>query len=125
MSYLVTGGTGFVGAHVVRMLAQDGEQVIAYDVNPDKNLLEKLIGKEEREGAMVISGDVTDLAHLIHTCREHYVETVIHTAALLGSENPYLTVRVNCEGTVNVLEASRILGVKRVVITSSISVFGP
>ncbi len=125
MGYLVTGGTGFVGAHVVRALLQDAEQVIAYDIIPDQNLLEKLMGKEMCNRVTVVRGDITDLAHLIHTCREHNVETVIHTAATLSSDNPYLTLRVNCEGTVNVLEAGRILGMKRVVLTSSISVYGP
>lgn len=125
MGYLVTGGTGFVGAYVIRALVQDTEQVIAYDIMPDKERLDRLIGKEMCNQVAVVQGDIGDLAHLIHTCREYNVETVIHMAALLSSENPYLTLRVNCEGTVNVLEASLILGVKRVVLTSSISVFGP
>jgi len=42
MGYLVTGGTGFVGAYVIRALVQDTEQVIAYDIMPDKERLDRL-----------------------------------------------------------------------------------
>ena len=124
MHYLVTGGTGFIGAHIVRLLKEEGESPAAYDVAPNKNLLEQLMGKEADQ-IPVIPGDITDLEHLIHTCQEHNVERIIHTAAIIGSENPPLTVHVNCGGTINVLEASRILGIKRVVLASSISVYGP
>ena len=128
MSYLVTGGTGFIGAHIVRLLIQDGEKVVAYDMAPDQNLLEKLMGKEKSDWVKVVQGDITDLAHLIRTCQESAVQKIIHTAALLGSAssaNPLLAVRINCEGTVNVLETARILCLKRVVFASSVAVFGP
>ena len=125
MTYLVTGGTGFIGSYVVRILIQDGEQVVAYDVAPDKSLLKHLMGKEKSDRVIVIPGDITDLAHLIRSCQEHNVETVIHTAAVLVAENPWWVTQVNCVGTLNVLEAARILGIKRVAMTSSVSVFGP
>jgi nucleoside-diphosphate-sugar epimerase len=127
MNYLVTGGTGFIGAHIVKLLIQDGEKVVAYDIAPDRNLFENLLGKEKSSLVKVVQGDITDLAYLIRTCQEQSVEKIIHTAALLGSacsENPPLAVRVNCEGTVNVLETARILRLKRVVLTSSVAVFG-
>jgi len=128
MNYLVTGGTGFIGAHIVRLLIQQEEQVVAYDVVPDRNLLDHLIGKSKSNRVKVIQGDITDLAHLIRSSQEFGVEKIIHTAALLGfasSANPLLAVRVNCEGTINVLETARILRMKRVVFASSIAVFGP
>jgi nucleoside-diphosphate-sugar epimerase len=128
MSYLVTGGTGFIGAHIVRLLIQQEEKVVAYDAVPDIYLLERLMGKERSDLVKVVQGDITDLAHLIRTCQEYDVQKIIHTAALLGSAssaNPILALRVNCEGTLNVLETARILHLKRVVFASSIAVFGP
>lgn len=127
MSYLITGGTGLVGAHIVQLLIQDREDVVAYDVVPDIMLLEELMGKDKSSRVKVIQGDITDLAHLIRTCQEYDVEKIIHTAAVLGSassENPLLAVRVNCEGTINVFETARMLGMKKVVFASSVAVFG-
>jgi UDP-glucose 4-epimerase len=128
MSYLVTGGTGFIGAHIVQLLIQHEENVVAYDAAPDRNLLERLMGKEKSGLVKVVQGDITDLAHLIRTCQEYAVQKIIHTAALLGSAssaNPLLAVRINCEGTVNVFETARILRLNRVVFASSVAVFGP
>jgi UDP-glucose 4-epimerase len=125
MNYLVTGGTGFIGAHIVRLLNNDGENVTAYDASPNRNLLEKLIGRHKSDHVVVIQGDITDAAHLTQTCRQHNIERIIHTAAIIGSEEPAVTVHVNCDGTINVLDVSRHLGIKRVVLSSSISVYGP
>ena len=125
MTYLVTGGTGFIGSYIVRLLILNGEQVVAYDVAPDRSLLEHLIGKEGSDQVAVIRGDITDLSHLIRTCQGYKVEKIIHTAAVLVVENPWLVTQVNCGGTVNVLETARILNMKKVVLASSVSVFGP
>ena len=128
MSYLVTGGTGFIGAYITRLLIQAGENVVAYDVNPQRDLLEQLMSKDESDRVKVAQGDITDLAHLIRTAQEYDTETIIHMASLLSiacSANPPLAVRVNCGGTTNVLETARILGLKKVVWASSVAVFGP
>lgn len=122
--YLVTGGTGFVGSYVLRQLLDAGDRVVAFDSSPDTGLLQFLVGKERSEAVTVVQGDITDLAHLIRTCQRHGIQRVIHMAAVIGAENPALTVRVNCDGTMNVLEAARILGIQRVVLTSSLAVFG-
>lgn len=125
MRYLVTGGTGFVGSHVVKMLAENGDQVVAYDIKPDKNHLAKLMRDQNSSDISIIAGDITDLDSLIKVCKDYKIDNIIHTAAILDSINPTVTVRVNCDGTVNTLEAARIVGVKRVVISSSVAVFGP
>jgi nucleoside-diphosphate-sugar epimerase len=129
MTYLVTGGTGFIGSRVVRDLVRQGEHVIIYDWYPDRVLLERLLSQEERESCVkMVQGDVTDFAHLIGTINSYKVERIIHTAALLLHDvnaNPFMAVRVNCEGTVAVFEAARLLGLKKVVWISSGSVYGP
>ena len=129
MSYLVTGGTGLIGSRIVRDLVRKDPQVVAYDWQPAINFLERVLSDREIESmARIVQGDITDLPHLIRTIMEHRVERIIHTAALLTLEadaNPLVALKVNCEGTLCVFEAARILGLKKVVWSSSNSVFGP
>ncbi len=128
MSYLITGGTGFIGASITRFLTKEGEEVIVYDVDPRQDILEYLLSKEEIVLVKVIKGDITDVAHLIRTAKQYNSTKIIHMAALLStasSANPVLAVRINCSGMVNILETARILGVEKVVYASSNTVFGP
>jgi len=129
MTYLVTGGTGLIGSRIVRDLVLEGEQVVVYDWLPDRSSLERLMNEEEIENMIkIVQGEITDLPHLFRTITENNVEKIIHTASLLildSNANPYLAVKVNCEGTICVFEAARILGLKKVVWSSSNACFGP
>ena len=74
----------------------------------------------------MIVGDLLDLPLLIAVLKEHAVEKIIHTAARLGitaTANPYQAVQTNIMGTMNVLEASRLTKVEKVVFTTSASVY--
>jgi UDP-glucose 4-epimerase len=129
MSTLVTGGTGFIGSRVVRDLVKQGERVVAFDWVPDRIMLERLLSKAEIEDKVkLVQGDVTNFAHLAGTIQQYQAERIVHTAALLLHDvnaNPFLAVKVNCEGTVATFEAARLLGLKKVVWISSGSVYGP
>jgi UDP-glucose 4-epimerase len=129
MSYLVTGGTGLIGSCIVRDLVQEGERVVVYDILPDRRFLERLMSDDEIESMVtIVRGDVTDPPHLFRTILENKVEKIIHTASLLvleSNSNPYLAVKVNCQGTICVFEAARTLGLTKVVWASSNSCFGP
>src|SRR4030042_4294027 len=125
MTYLVAGGPGFIGAHILRLLLKNGDRVVAFDIAPDRMLLEQVVGKAGTTQVVLIAGDITALKQITRACKENSVKKVIHTAAIIGSENPAVTVRVNCDGTVNVLEVARKLGLEKVVLASSIAVFGP
>jgi nucleoside-diphosphate-sugar epimerase len=129
MTYLITGGAGFIGSHVMSDLVHEGEKVIVYDCFPHRDTLEMLLRPEEIEKSVkIIQGDVTDYALLVKTLKDNGVDKIIHLAAVMILEfnaNPVLGVRVNFEGTANVFEAARFLGIKRVVWASSGSVFGP
>jgi nucleoside-diphosphate-sugar epimerase len=128
MHYLVTGGTGFVGAYIVRDLLQQGHQVVVYDLAPNGEFLADVVPAAARERVRMVAGDVTDLPLLLRTMRGTPPERIIHLAATLGASserNPLRAVRVNCEGTINIFEAALTFKVQKVVWASSIAVFGP
>jgi UDP-glucose 4-epimerase len=124
-SILVTGGAGFLGSRLVRALAERGERVIVYD-NFTTGIPENLAGFQDR--VKLVQGDTLDLSFLLRTIKGHGVSSIIHTAAVVGFapsiEKPVLTAKINVEGTANILEASRIMGVERVLDISSEEVYG-
>jgi UDP-glucuronate 4-epimerase len=133
VNFLVTGGAGFIGSHVCERLLQAGHAVWAFDDLNDfydpalkwRNLREvkSLGGKFE-----FVQGDITDRAGLDELFGSVKFDQVIHLAARAGVrpslQEPALYQRVNVEGTVNVLEAARSTGVKKIILASSSSVYG-
>jgi UDP-glucose 4-epimerase len=121
--YLVTGGAGFIGSHIVHKLVSMGEKVRVLD-NLSFGNKTNLNGVEAKID--FISGDLLD-AGVVAKAMEG-VEVVIHQAALrsvpLSVNNPTLVNRVNVEGTLNIFTAARDAGAKRVVYASSSSVYG-
>lgn len=123
MAFLVTGGTGFIGSHLVRRLVEMGCEVVIYDVSPKTAALGEVAGEVD-----VVRGDVLDVVSLMDTIKGHGVDRIVHLAYLLiteSRENPTRALRVNCEGTNNAFEAARLMGMRRVVWASSAAVYGP
>ena len=67
MAYLVTGGTGLIGSRVVRDLAQEGRQVIVYDMFPGTGVFEQLLTDEEKTRVKIIQGEARQRADMLHT----------------------------------------------------------
>ena len=127
MNYLVTGGTGFVGAYAVKALVEAGHRVTVFDLMLNREYLADVLGVQAAGGVQTINGDVTDLPALLRAMGSAEAHRVVHLAATLSvsSEvNPLRTLKVNCEGTINVFEAALALGVSKVVWASSVAVFG-
>ena len=127
MRYLITGGTGFLGAYVCRQLLKKGEEVVIYDWKIKDSPAEIILTGDEMAKLKMVQGDVCDIVSLLNTARQYEVRKVVHLAGILAplsEANPSLAQRVNCEGTNNVFEAARILGLEKVVWVSSNAVFG-
>lgn len=124
MSILITGGMGSLGTFLAKELINQGyNDVVLFDVQPNYKLGEDILKK-----AKVIIGDITlwaDLTNVMATCE---VDEVFHLAAILSSDseqNPTKSFRINVEGTVNLLEISRMHKVKHVIFPSTIATYGP
>ena len=122
MTWLVTGGAGYIGAHVVRALVQDGEQVVVLD--------DLSTGEADRvdPGATFEQGSLLDHGLLRRVLREHAVTGVVHIAAKkqVGESvaDPLLYYRENVGGLISLLDACRAKGVDKVVFSSSSSIYG-
>ena len=124
MACLVTGGTGLIGARIVRDLVHEGAKVVAFDLNLDFELMDHVLTKEEQGNVVYVSGNILDYDLLVAACKENNVDTIVHTASMLGNaDKPFMAVEVNTGGMMRVLEAARTLGIKKVVYSSTNSVF--
>lgn len=120
MAILLTGATGFVGRNIARTLLDRGEQVVLFAPEPPRVAL---------DGATVTTGDVRSAADLDRAFAAAPIDRVIHAAALTPdaaaeAERPELIVDVNIGGTVQLMQAARRAGVRRVLGLSSASVYG-
>lgn len=118
MRALVTGGFGFIGWHISRELSSRGDEVAALSRNPPSDI---------SDGIKAIKGDVSHLSSVISALKESGAEFIVHSAALLTAEsqrNPVLSFDVNVKGALNVLEAARLMDLRRVIFISSTAVYG-
>jgi len=119
---LVTGGAGFIGSNVARLLVEDGYDVVALD-NLATGYRENLEGLKN---VRLVEADVRD-ASAIDQATDG-AEVVFHLAASVGNtrsiENPLDDSEINVLGTLRVLEAARRAGVRKVVCSSSAAIFG-
>jgi UDP-glucose 4-epimerase len=127
VTFLVTGGGGFIGWRVVRNLLARVLSAVVADCSVDPRLQERL----EHEGGSLVSFapcDVAESSDVAKCFRLHpYITHAIHLAYLMSAEveaNPHLGVRVNVPGVVNLFEAAISHGLHRLVLTSSETVYG-
>lgn len=120
---LITGGCGFIGSHIAEALVHDGVRTRVFD-NLSSGKLANLAGWGG--GIEVVQGDVRDPAALRQAMQG--VDQVFHEAALVSVavsvEQPEENDAINIRGTLNVLQAARAAGVRRVVFASSAAVYG-
>lgn len=121
MKALITGGAGFIGSNICKQLANEGHEVRVLD-----NLSSGFEGNLEGLPLQLIVGDTRDaqsVREAVDGC-----DVVFHLAASVGNkrsiDNPLEDTKTNVLGTLNVLQAARELGVRKIVVSSSAGIYG-
>lgn len=111
---LITGITGFLGSHLAKRLSRLGANVYGTSRSSENENIYKI--------------DILDFTALENLFREKHIEICFHLAAEssveAGKQDPYMTLKVNVLGTLNILEIARKLNVEKVIITSTSHVYG-
>ena len=129
MYVLVTGGAGFIGSHTVVELLQAGYEVVIIDnfSNSSPLVLSRIEGIAGKR-PLLIEGDIRDRALLDDVFKQHEIDAVVHFAGLkaVGEsvQKPLEYYDNNVSGSVVLFEAMRDAGVKRLVFSSSATVYG-
>jgi len=119
---LVTGGTGFIGSTLARMLLEEGQEIATFDIKPSSPVLEPygrrwthFVGNQ---------GNMGEVLTAIQTCKP---QTVFHLGGMLSmpsEQNPQASFQTNVVGMFNVLEGARLFNVKQVIYASTNGTFG-
>src|SRR3954468_22063999 len=117
MNAVVTGATGFLGGHVTRLLLERGDDVRVTYRNAER--LKHLRGLDVRRA----KADVLDFKAMRRAVKGH--DVLFHTVGFVGSNPAELAWRMNAHAPVVAVEAAAAEGLKRVVLTSTISAIGP
>jgi UDP-glucose 4-epimerase len=120
--YLVTGGAGFIGSHLVARLAKDGHEVVVADILMRGNKLETEVMRQ----VYFEKADVKDKEAMIRLSRG--CDQIFHFAAVLGvdvvADNPVETMDTEIIGMQNIAEAAQINGVQKIIYASTSGIYG-
>jgi len=124
---LVTGAGGCIGSWLLALLARAGVPACALDLTEDKRRPRLLIEERELEKIRWRTGDISEFETVVRTLEAVRPCAIIHLAALqvpFCKADPIAGAKVNVVGTVNVFEAARRLGIRRLAYASSIAAYG-
>ncbi|NLG32211.1 MAG: NAD(P)-dependent oxidoreductase [Syntrophomonadaceae bacterium] len=122
MTVAVIGGTGFIGAIVCKQLVESDQKVICIDYNPFMDRIKSI-----RDKMTIINANITQFEELLEIFMENKITAIIDFAYLLDTEStrkPHQALKINIMGTNNVFEAARLAGIKRVIWSSSVAIYG-
>jgi threonine 3-dehydrogenase len=122
MPALVTGGTGFIGAEVVRRLLGKGEPPpVVFDLNPSTTRLDDVAHRVD-----VVQGDLGNFSHVLHAVKRARPEVIYHLGGMLSvpsDADPAAALRTNALGTFHVIEAARLFDVPQVLFSSTVGTY--
>jgi threonine 3-dehydrogenase len=123
MPTLVTGGTGFIGAELVRqMLARGERDITVFDISPDLGRLSDLAGE-----VAFVRGDLGTMSHVLDAVKSTRPEVIFHLGGMLSlpsDADHAAAFRANVQGTFHVLEAARLFDVPQVFFSSTFATYG-
>ena len=122
MNILIT-GAGLIGTNAARHAVDAGHKVVLFDLSPNRDYIQTIVGKDKAD---VVAADMRDLPALLAALEKYNVDTLVATAGLIGSrvqENSYTGATNNILGTINVLEASRLRKLRRIVYVSTFGAY--
>lgn len=126
-TYFITGAQGCIGSWIVKALIERGDAAVVFDRSDDSRRLSAIMSDDDLSTVRFITGDITDGASVLSALGTSGAAKVIHLAGLqvpTCKADPVTGALVNVAGTLNVFEAARQLGLKRVVYASSAAVYG-
>ena len=121
MPKLITGGTGYIGAELARLLVERGEEVVLFDVIINRYRIEDIENK-----VTIVKGDLGNWPEVFNVVKDNKVTEIYHLGSMLtymSELNPWASFRTNVIGTYNVLEAARLFGVEKIMFTSTLGTF--
>ncbi|MCY3561513.1 MAG: SDR family oxidoreductase [bacterium] len=124
--FLITGAMGCIGAWAVRQLAQEGVEMTLFDISTDDKRLRLIVDADDLAVPRRIQGDLTVTEQVLAAAEG--ATHIVHLGALqvpTCRADPPLGAAINVVGTANVFEAAQAHGIRNLVYTSSVAVFGP
>ena len=124
MNIFVSGGSGFIGTHLIKKLNQTGHKITIFDNFSNSSKIENM--RKHKKNIQIIEGDIRNFEELSKSIIGH--EIVIHLAAKISVteslKNPEETFEVNVKGTENILKACKKHKIKKIIAFSSAAVYG-
>jgi len=122
MGTLITGGTGFIGAEVVRTLIHRGaSNLTVFDINNSTQRLDEVAA-----AVTICKGDLGNFSHVLDVVKASQANVIYHLGGMLSlpsDRDPQAAFQANAMGTYHVLEAARIMGVSKVIFSSTIGTY--
>lgn len=126
LTYFVTGAQGCIGSWVVRRILEQGDRAVLFDLDHHDHRLAQVLDEDQLALVERVQGDVTDTDAVRRAVEGCDAGAIVHLAGLqvpFCAADPVLGARVNVVGTLNVFEAARAVGLKRVCYASSAAVY--
>ncbi|MFC1946964.1 NAD-dependent epimerase/dehydratase family protein [Chloroflexota bacterium] len=122
MTKLITGGTGYVGSELARILVEQGNKVVLFDITINRFRIGDIANE-----CKIIQGDLSNYSQVLNVVKENDVTEIYHLGSMLTNAsdlNPWGSFQTNVIGTYNVFEAARIFNVEKMMFTSTFGTFG-